>query len=100
MQWEEMIIMDRKEVIEKFQKPERENHWEEEQSLDLITPQQATLHVSRIKYIGENAEKDNEKRCLSITKNGKSVAFDIEMAYAVAAALQELGDKYVPEGLK
>ena len=30
--------MDRKEVIEKFQKPERENHWEEEQSLDLITP--------------------------------------------------------------
>ena len=62
MQWEEMIIMDRKEVIEKFQKPERENHWEEEQSLDLITPQQATLHVSRIKYIGENAEKDNEKK--------------------------------------
>ena len=92
--------MDRKEVIEKFQKPERENHWEEEQSLDLITPQQATLHVSRIKYIGENADTDNEKRCLSVTKNGKSVAFDIEMAYAVAAALQELGDKFVPEGLK
>ena len=92
--------MERKNVIEKFQKPERENHWEEEECLDLITPQQATLHVSRIMYIGENAEKDNPKRCLSVTKNGKSVAFDIEMAFAVAAALQELGDKFVPGDLK
>ena len=92
--------MERKDVIEKFQKPERENHWEEESCLDLITPQQATLHVSRIIYIGENAEKDNPKRCLSVTKNGKSVAFDIEMAFAVAAALQELGDKFTPMDLK
>ena len=32
----------------------------------------------------------------SVTKNGKSVAFDVEMAFAVAAAVEKLGKDFVP----
>ena len=90
----------KEETIKKFAAPVKENHWAEEDHIDLITPQKAIMHVSRIIYDGENVDKDNPKRCLSLTKNGKSVAFDIEMAFAVAAAIQKLGEEFVPSDLK
>jgi len=92
--------MDNDEKIAKFEAPPKPKHWEEEDHKDLITPQKATIHISRIKYIGENADPEKPKRCLSITKNGKSVAFDIEMCLAVGAALEELGIDFLPPELK
>lgn len=96
-----MIKMDEKnkELIEKFQVKEKVLNWKEERSFDLETPNKAKLHISRIVYIGENADPENPKRCISITKNGKSVAFDIEMGDASAAAIQELSDGYIPAGM-
>jgi len=84
------------EIIEKFQAKPKVLNWKEEQSFDLETPNKAKLHISRIVYIGENADPDNPKRCISLTKNGKSVAFDIEMGDAGAAAIQELCDGFIP----
>lgn len=92
--------MENKEKIEQFKAPDKPKHWEEEDHLDLITPQKATIHISRIRYIGENADPEKPKRCLSVTKNGKSVAFDIEMCQAVAAAMEELGMEFLPAELK
>ncbi len=92
--------MDNEAKIKQFAASERPKHWEEEQHIDLITPQKATIHISRIKYIGENADPERPKRCLSVTKNGKSVAFDIEMCQAVGAAMEELGMDFIPAELK
>ena len=78
--------------IDKFKKSD---DWIEESHVDLETLQKKTLHLSRIVYVGKN-KTDTPKRCLSITKAGKSVAFDIEMCKAVAAVLHELGDEFVP----
>ncbi len=78
--------------IDKYKK---KDDWLPEESIDLETLQKKTLHISRIIYVGKN-KTDIPKRCLSITKAGKSVAFDIEMAKAVAAVLHKLGDEYVP----
>ena len=91
--------MDRDKAIEAFKAPVKENHWSEEDCVNLLTPQNATLHLSRIVFTGEG-EASGQKRCISVTKNGKSVAFDIEMAFAVAAVVQKLGEKYVPSELQ
>ena len=72
--------------------------WKEEDHLDLKTLHGNILHISRIVFVGDKADKKNPKRCLSITKNGKSVAFDIEMTKAIAGCLHKLGDFYVPVG--
>ncbi len=92
--------MENNEKIKQFEAPPKPIHWKEEEHIDLITPQKATIHISRIKYIGENADPEHPKRCLSVTKNGKSVAFDIEMCQAVGAALEELGMEFMPSELK
>ena len=99
-QWRVCIRMNKESAIAKFEAPSKVNHWEEEDHIDLITPQKATMHISRIIYAGDNADESNPKRCLSLTKNGKSVAFDIEMAIAVAAAVQKLGEEFVPAELR
>ena len=79
--------------IDKFKK---KDDWQEEDFEDLVTLQKKDLHISRIIYIGKNQDPNKPKRCLSITKSGKSVAFDIEMCKAVAAVIHKLGDEFVP----
>ena len=71
----------------------KKNHWDEEAHINLPTVLNIDVHVSRIRFVPKDGKPSN-KRCISITKNRRSVAFDIEMCKAVAAAINELGDKY------
>ena len=71
----------------------KKNHWDEEAHINLPTVLNIDVHISRIRFVKKDGVKTN-KRCISITKNRRSVAFDIEMCKAVAAAINELGDDY------
>ena len=71
----------------------KKNHWDEEAHINLPTVLGIDVHISRIRFIQKDGIATN-KRCISITKNRRSVAFDIEMAKAVAASIKELGDEY------
>jgi len=86
-----------KEEIEKYLI--KKNKWVEEDHRDLKTLQGKILHLSRIKFVPVQPELSKEpiKRCLSLTKNGRSVAFDIEMVKAVTAYLEELGADFAPD---
>lgn len=77
-----------------IQKFEKKQNWISEANISLETLAKSVMTINRIRYVGKYANPKKPKRCLSITKNGKSVAFDIEMAKAVAASLHELGDEY------
>ena len=71
----------------------KKNHWDEEAHINLPTVLGIDVHISRIRFVQKDGIATN-KRCISITKNRRSVAFDIEMAKAVAASIKELGDEY------
>ena len=79
------------EEIKKLQ--DKKNHWDEEAHINLPTVLGIDVHISRIRFVQKDGITTN-KRCISITKNRRSVAFDIEMCKAVAAAIKELGDEY------
>ncbi len=78
----------------------KKNYWSEEEFIDMLTLQKKIMHISRIRFVPVDVALKGkpEKRCISITKGGHSVAFDIEMAKSVASAILELGDDYVPLG--
>ncbi len=78
----------------------KKNYWKEEDHIDMLTLQKKIMHVSRIIFVpvDDKLKGNPDKRCISITKGGHSVAFDIEMAKSVASAILELGDEYVPLG--
>ena len=80
--------------IDKFKKKERTNFWKAEDTIVLETLMKSELTVNRIIYIGPNSAGKKAKRCISITKNGKSVSFDVEMAKAIAASITQLGKGY------
>ena len=69
----------------------KKNNWKEEDSIEVETIMGKIVSINRILYIGENADPQKPKRCISITKNGKSVAFDIEMYLAICQAIKEMG---------
>ncbi len=85
--------MEENKALEQFRKKENPN-WKEEDSIELTTLMGRVLSVNRILYQGPNSDPKKPKRCLSLTKNGKSVAFDIEMYQAVVAAIKELGEGF------
>jgi len=72
--------------------------WVVEKSIEFPTLMGKILTVNRIKYNGKFAKKENPKRCVSITKNKKSVAWDIELSAAVAAAVRQLSKDFIPAG--
>jgi len=84
-------IIDENKELERFKKKDKSTNWKPEQTIELETLMGSSLTINRILYIGDKASNAKPKRCISLTKNGKSVAFDIEMYQAVAAAMKKLG---------
>jgi hypothetical protein len=67
----------------------KKSQWLEEDSRDVESLLNQNVHVSRI------VSKINpNKRCISISKHGKSVAFDIEMGLVIKEIIGELCKDY------
>ena len=76
----------------------KESKWEAEEEVELQTLQKSVLKLSRIKFIEDDG---HIKRCIALSKNRKSVAFDIEMIPAVIAVLKKITPKeFVPAELR
>jgi len=74
-----------------------ESDWRSEQEEELQTLKKSRLKISRIVYDKE----DPPKRCIAISKNRRSVAFDIEMVPVVIAVLKKITPKeFIPEELR
>ena len=86
--------MEEENHIDKFRKKEKPNYWKAEKTITLTTLMGSELTINRILYTGPNADPKKPKRCLSITKNTKSVAFDIEMYQAIMQSLSQLGEGF------
>lgn len=67
----------------------KKSSWTEEDSHDVQSLLNQTIHVSRIV-----SKIDPKKRCISISKHGKSVAFDIEMGLVIKEIIGELCKDY------
>jgi len=74
--------------------------WLEEKSIEFDTVMGKKLKINRILYVGKYADPAKPKRCISITKNRKSVAWDIENSRAVEAAIRVLSKGYIPKELQ
>lgn len=80
-------------VIEEY-KIRNESKWNTEDFVEFPTLRSSVLRLSRIVF----DEEDPPKRCISISKNRKSIAFDIEMIPLVLSALRKLTPKqFIPE---
>jgi hypothetical protein len=67
----------------------KQSAWLEEDSRDVETLLNQVVHVSRIV-----SKIDPSKRCISVSKHGKSVAFDIEMGLVIKEIIGELCKNY------
>jgi len=67
----------------------KQSAWLEEDSRDVETLLNQVVHVSRIV-----SKIDPNKRCISVSKHGKSVAFDIEMGLVIKEIIGELCKDY------
>jgi len=67
----------------------KQSAWLEEDSRDVETLLNQVVHVSRIV-----SKIDPNKRCISVSKHGKSVAFDIEMGLVIKEIIGELCKNY------
>jgi len=67
----------------------KKSSWVEEDSRDIESLMNQTVHVSRIR-----STIDPNKRCISISKHGKSVAFDVEMGLVIKEIIGELSKDY------
>lgn len=67
----------------------KKSAWVEEDARDVESLMNQNVHVSRIRSM-----IDPKKRCISITKHGKSVAFDIEMGNVIKEIIAELSKDY------
>ena len=84
------------ELIDQF-KVKSESKWIAEEEIELETLQKSRLKLSRIVY----NESDPPKRCIALSKNRKSVAFDIEMIPVVIATLKKITPKqFIPENMR
>ena len=74
-----------------------ESKWDVEDSVEIKTLKNSDLSVERIVYRGE----DPPKRCIAITKNRRSVAFDLEMVPVIISSLKKVcPDSMLPEELR
>ena len=67
----------------------KQSAWLEEDSRDVETLLNQVVHVSRIV-----SKIDPNKRCISVSKHGKSVAFVIEMGLVIKEIIGELCKNY------
>lgn len=67
----------------------KKSSWREEDSRDIESLLNQNVHVSRIVSL-----INPKKRCISINKHGKTVAFDIEMGPVIAEIIKELSKEY------
>jgi hypothetical protein len=69
----------------------QDTRWSEEEAVVLETIQKAHLRLARIIY-----EKANPpKRCIAISKNRKSIAWDIEMAPVIVNYIVKMTPKHL-----
>jgi hypothetical protein len=61
----------------------KDNKWKDEESREIPTLRNSILKITRIIYDGENPPK----RCLALSKNRRTLAFDIELVPIVLATM-------------
>ena len=83
------MIMDKSVKRETDKYKIKKSAWTEEDSRDVESLLNQLVHVSRIR-----SNIDPKKRCISISKHGKSVAFDIEMGLVIKEIIGELCKDY------
>lgn len=86
--------------------PNKMQNWREEAHIDLRTLKGEPLRIARIIYVGDSKDKSPSalalrgKRCISITKNYKTVAFDAELGHLIAKEIWKLSEGFVPKELE